>query len=393
MKKQFTIDIEQSVLTDLRERLNEVRWPDEFEGANWQFGTDRTYLQKLCQYWRQTYDWKKQQQYLNSFAHFRSTVDGLGLHFIYQKGEGEVTIPLLLIHGWPDSFVRFLKLIPLLTKADENDVSFDVIVPSIPGHGFSDIPKGPGMNSKHIAKLFTKLMTEELGYEKFIVQGGDVGSDIAEQIALYYPESLWGMHLTNIPYLHIISAQADTLDKAGKQYQSSVQAWQMSQGAYNMIQSTKPQTLAYSINDSPVGLAAWIVEKFYSWSDSHGDLDTSFTKDELLNNIMIYWVTQTANSSFRLYHEAMHDMTQVMYNPLSKINPLDKTGSKVEVPTALALFKVDIAPPKNFVDKFFAVRRWTNMPKGGHFAAMEQPELLANDIRAFAYDLHANPST
>jgi pimeloyl-ACP methyl ester carboxylesterase len=277
--KKFTIDIAQPVLTDLQTRLKDTRWPDEFEDSDWQFGTNRAYLQNLCRYWQQTYDWKKQQQYLNSFEHFKTTVDGVGLHFIHHKGEGERSIPLLLIHGWPDSFVRFLKIIPLLTKADENGVSFDIVVPSIPGHGFSDIPKTSGMNSKHIAKLFDKLMREELGYEKFLVQGGDVGSDIAEQIALYHPNSLWGIHLTNIPYLHILAAKPDTLDKAGKAYSDAVQKWQMSEGAYNMIQSTKPQTLAYSINDSPVGLAAWIVEKFYSWSDCQGDLERSFSKD------------------------------------------------------------------------------------------------------------------
>jgi pimeloyl-ACP methyl ester carboxylesterase len=385
--KKFTIDIAQPVLTDLQTRLKDTRWPDEFEDSDWQFGTNRAYLQNLCRYWQQTYDWKKQQQYLNSFEHFKTTVDGVGLHFIHHKGEGERSIPLLLIHGWPDSFVRFLKIIPLLTKADENGVSFDIVVPSIPGHGFSDIPKTSGMNSKHIAKLFDKLMREELGYEKFLVQGGDVGSDIAEQIALYHPNSLWGIHLTNIPYLHILAAKPDTLDKAGKAYSDAVQKWQMSEGAYNMIQSTKPQTLAYSINDSPVGLAAWIVEKFYSWSDCQGDLERSFSKDELLNNIMIYWVTQTAHSSFRLYHEAMHDMVQVMYNPLSKINPADKTGTKVGMPAAIAHFQTDPPAPKNFVAKFFNVLQWTEMPKGGHFGAMEQPELLAADLRKFAEHL------
>lgn len=384
MKRPFTIDIDQAALTDLQERLADTRWPDEFEAAGWQFGTDKTYLKDLCHYWQHTYDWKKQQQYLNTFQHYKATVEDTGLHFIHHKGEGENPIPLLLIHGWPDSFVRFLKVIPLLTKPDQNGISFDVIVPSIPGHGFSDIPKELGMNTKRIAKLFNALMTEELGYAQYMVQGGDIGSDIAEQIGLYHPQSLLGMHLTNIPYLHILAAKPDELDKAAKDYSAAVQKWQMSEGAYNMIQGTKPQTLAYALNDSPVGLAAWIIEKFHTWSDCHGNLNNSFSRDELLTNIMIYWLTQTINSSFRLYREATHDMVHVMYNPLSKINPLDKTGSKIDVPTAITYFQVAIPAPENFAGKFFNIRQWATQPKGGHFAAMEQPELFVQDIRTFA---------
>jgi len=279
----------------------------------------------------------------------------------------------------------------LLTKAGENGISFDVIIPSIPGFGFSDIPTEPGMNTKRIAKLFTGLMTEELGYKKFAAHGGDLGSVITEQIALYHPQTLLGIHLTDIPYLHILTAPPDKLSDAEKKYLADITKWQMTEGAFNMIQSTKPQTLAYALNDSPVGLAAWIVEKFHNWSDSHGDIEGCFTKDELLTNITIYWATQTINSSFRHYHESMNDMMQIMYNPLTKINPLDKTGSKTVVPTAIAQFKTDLLPPKEFADKFFNIVRWTQMPKGGHFAAMEQPELLATDIRTFAQKLVATP--
>jgi pimeloyl-ACP methyl ester carboxylesterase len=384
MPQPFTINVDQAVLTDLQERLASTRWPDQFEGSGWQLGSDPAYIKELCQYWRQGYSWDKQQEYLNSFHHFKTTVDGVGLHYLHHRGEGKNPIPLLLIHGWPDSFVRFLKIIPLLTKAGANGISFDVVVPSIPGHGFSDVPTEPGMNTKRIAGLFTKLMTEELGYQTFMAQGGDIGSDVTEQIALYHPDSLRGIHLTNIPYLHILAAKPADLDKAGQEYLAATQKWQMTEGAYNMVQGTKPQTLAYALNDSPVGLAAWLVEKFHNWSDCHGNLEDSFSKDELLTNIMIYWVTQTANSSFRLYHESTADMVQVMYNPLSKINPLDKTGDKVEVPTAIAYFQIDILAPKDFAAKFFNIRQWSQMPKGGHFAAMEQPQALADDIRQFA---------
>src|ERR1044071_7945984 len=199
MKESFKINIDQSILDDLKKRIASTRWPDEIENSKWEHGTNKTYLKELCDYWQHEFDWKKQEKYLNSFPHFKTTVDGVGLHYIHQKGGGQHSIPLLLTHGWPDSFVRFLKIIPLLTKADENGFSFDVIVPSNPGQGFSDIPQKTGINDKRIAKLFTHLVTKELGYEKFIAHGGDLGASISEQIALYHEESLLGIHLTEIP--------------------------------------------------------------------------------------------------------------------------------------------------------------------------------------------------
>ena len=387
MAHPFKITFDQATLDDLQTRLARTRWPDEIDNADWKMGTSEAYLQELCSYWQHEFDWKKQEAYLNSFPQFKTKIDGHGIHFIHQKGEGPRPIPLLLTHGWPDSFVRFLKLIPLLTKADENGVSFDVVVPSIPGHGFSDISTKIGMNAKRIANLFADLMTEELGYEKFVAHGGDVGSEVTEQLALYHADALLGIHLTDIPYHHIITADDDKLTKAEKDYKQEITQWQQTQGAYNAVQSTKPQTLAYSLNDSPVGLAAWQLEKFYSWSDCNGDLESCFTKDELLTNITVYWVTQTANSSARRYNEAMKDMMQEMFNPLVKFNPFDKTGTKADVPTGIAQFQTDLLPPKAFAEKFFDIRQWNKLPKGGHFAAMEQPDLLAGDIRAFVRKL------
>jgi len=389
MKKPFKINIEQSILDDLKNRIADTRWTDEIQNSKWEYGTNRSWLKELCDYWQTSFNWRKQEEYLNSFKNYKATIDGVELHFIHQKGEGNISVPLLLTHGWPDSFVRFLKIIPMLTKADENGFSFDVIIPSIPGQGFSEIPKESGMNVKRIAKLFTSLMTEELGYEKFVAHGGDLGTGITEQIALYHAESLLGIHLTDVPYHHILTIPPDKLNDTEKKYLDDITKWQMTEGAYNMIQSTKPQTLAYGLNDSPVGLAAWIVEKFHTWSDCHGDIESCFTKDELLTNITIYWATQTINSSFRHYHEAMKDMMQTMYNPLKKLNPFDKTGTKTEVPTAIAEFQIDLLPSKDFSNKFFNVQQWTKMPKGGHFAAMEQPELLAEDIRRFVIELES----
>jgi pimeloyl-ACP methyl ester carboxylesterase len=380
----YKISIDQSVLDDLKKRIAATRWTDEVKNSKWKYGTNEEYLRQLCDYWQHDFDWKKQENYLNSFPQYKATIEGTGIHFIHQKGKGKKRVPLILTHGYPDTFARFLKVIPLLTKADENGFSFDVVVPSIPGYGFSDIPTEKGMDTKQVSHLFAKLMTEDLGYERFMAHGGDTGSGVTEDMALYNEESLIGIHLTDVPWQHGLKQPGDA-SKAEKKFFETISRWQQTEGAYAYIQSTKPQTLAYGLNDSPVGLAAWIIEKFYSWSD---DMEKAFTKDELLTNITIFWVTQTINSAFHLYYESMKSLMNAMYNPLNKINPFDKTGKRSEVPAALAFFPKDIPnPPKDFAERFFNVQRWTEMPKGGHFAAMEQPELLANDIREFATSL------
>jgi pimeloyl-ACP methyl ester carboxylesterase len=385
MMQPFTINIDQSILDDLKIRISNTRWTDEIGNSKWEYGTNKKYLKELCNYWETDFDWKKQEKYLNSFKHYKTTVDHVGIHFIYQKGRGKTSVPLLLIHGYPDSFIRFLKMIPLLTEADENGFSFDVIIPSIPGYGFSDIPAETGMNTKRIAGLFATLMTKELGYEKFLSHGGDWGGGITEQLALYHEDSLLGIHLTDIPFQHALTPLPDDATGAEKKYIKNTTVWQQKEGAYSMIQSTKPQTLAYGLNDSPVGLAAWIIEKFQSWSDDDGNVEMAFTKDELLTNVTIYWVTQTINSSFRLYNETMKAMMQAMYNPLTKMNPFNKTGKKSEVPAGFAIFPKDISsPPEEFATRFFNVQKWSEMAVGGHFAAMEQPAALAENIREFA---------
>ena len=375
----FTINIDPSVSADLTRRLQQTRWPNELDNAHWEAGTSESYLQELCRYWQSGFDWPKQQAHLNSFPQYKTTINGVGIHFIYQKGEGKTSVPLLLTHGYPDSFVRFLKLIPLLTKADESGFCFDVIVPSIPGYGFSDIPTQAGMNPGRIADLFTELMTSVLGYPKFVAHGGDWGGIITEQIALHHADTLLGIHLTDVPFQHNYSSLTDA-SEAEQAYLAGVAQWGQVEGAFATIQTTKPQTLAYGLNDSPAGLAAWLVEKFKSWSDNDGNLETAFTKDELLTNITIYWVTQTVASAFRLYNELMKAMMQAMYNP----SPNAKAGQRVEVPTAFSLFPKDYAqPPKAFANRFFNVQRWIELSAGGHFTAMEQPKLLADELRQF----------
>lgn len=368
---KFKIATSPFILDDLRERLGRARWPDQINGSQWEYGANLHYLQELCTHWGHGFDWTEQQEYLNSFPQFQGEIGGFGLHFIHEKGRGKNAIPILLIHGYPDSFVRFLKVIPLLTAEGPDGLSFDVVVPSIPGYGFSDRPQEPGMNTKKIAGLFARLMNE-LGYKKFMAHGGDWGSSITEQLALHYPQSMLGIHLTDVPFRHLFSMQPEEMSEAEKKYLEAGRSWQMKEGAYAMLQATKPQTLAYAMNDSPIGLAAWIIEKFYSWSDSNGDLKNSFTQDELLTNLTIYWVTQTAGSAFRIYYETMAELG-------------NDDSKKSKVPAAVCLFPKDMIPaPKEFAERVLNLRQWTQMPRGGHFAAMEQPKLLAEDIIRFA---------
>jgi len=378
MKEPYQINVDASILDDLQYRLARTRWPNEIDNENWQTGANSNYLKEFCSYWWRDFDWRAQEKHINSFPNFKTHIDGTGIHFIHEKGKSDHSVPLLLVHGFPDSFVRFLKVIPLLTEADEDGFSFDVVVPSIPGFGFSDIPTQPGMNAQLIASLFTKLMTDELGYSRFIVQGGDWGSSIAEHIAMHNPQFLEGMYLTDVPWYHLFAVPDADLTKAEKDYLQRGQAWSQKEGTYAIIQSTKPQSLAYGLNDSPSGLAGWIIEKFYSWSDCNGKLENCYTKDELLTNLTIYWATQTINSAMRIYYEAALVMPQQMKQKIER----------PEVPVAIAMFPHDlVVAPRKFVERIFNVHQWTEMPKGGHFAAMEQPELFAADVRKFGKTL------
>jgi pimeloyl-ACP methyl ester carboxylesterase len=376
MVHPFSITIDPTILDDLRHRLQNARWTNGVNNDTWETGTNAAYLKELCHYWASDFDWQKNESFLNSFSHFKTSIDGTGIHFIHAKGKGANAIPLLLIHGYPDSFVRFLKVIPLLSEADKDGLSFDLVIPSLPGYGFSDIPHEPGMNPQRMASLFTKLMTNELGYSEFVVHGGDWGSVIAEQIALNNPQDLKGIHLADVPWYHFFTIPPEAQTEAEKKYLQAGQQWSKTEGAYSMIQSTRPKSLGYGLNDSPVGLAGWIIEKFYSWSDCKGKLENIFTKDELLTNLTIYWATQTINAAIYLYYEAAALLQQESKKTAAK---------KVEVPTGVAIFPKDmIPPPREFAERFFNIRQWTEMPAGGHFAAMEQPELFEKDIRQFA---------
>ena len=377
----FKIDIPQSVLDDLTARLVNTRWPDGRSEASWQAGTPEPYLRELARYWRTGFDWRKQEAELNRFAHFRTQVGGLGIHFIHERGRGEKPLPLILTHGYPDSFLRFRKLIPLLTDpaahgGDPAD-SFDVVVPSLPGYGFSDRTTEPGTLFR-IGDLWAELMTDRLGYTRFGAHGGDWGGTVTEQLARSHSGSVVGIHLTDVPFGHLFEKPKD-LTPGERKFVASAEEWQKGEGAYALIQSTKPQSLAYGLNDSPVGLTAWLVEKFRAWSDCGGDVESRFSKDELLSNVTLYWATGTIRSAFQPYYDAANAGAVTWVVDLFK----KWTGSS-SVPTGFAIFPRDIRPPpREWAERFFHVVRWTEMPRGGHFAALEEPELLADDLRAF----------
>jgi microsomal epoxide hydrolase len=371
----YQINVSRLTLDDLQARLANTRWPDDETDAGWQHGTDPGYLRQFVDYWQNDFDWRKQEETLNRFANYRTEIDGYGLHLIHERGKGEKPIPLLLSHGWPDSFYRFSKLIPLLTdpvahggKAED---AFDVIVPSLPGFGFSDKLQKTGKYNQWTANLLHRLITETLGYARYGAHGGDVGSGVTEALAMRHPDSLLGIHLVDVPYWRLFATDPGTLSDPEKHYLEAGQQWQMQEGAYAMMQSTKPQTLAYGLTDSPVGLAGWILEKFYAWSDTNGQLESRYTKDELLTNIMIYWATGTIRSSFTPYWDDEQQAT-------------DGEIPMVEVPTGISIFPKDIVPaPREFAERYYNVQHWAEMPAGGHFAALEEPALLAEELRTF----------
>jgi microsomal epoxide hydrolase len=375
----FTIAVPDEVLDDLRQRLALTRWPDEMPGTDWQYGTNLAYLKELLAYWQYGYDWRAQERLLNRFAQYRVQLDDVLLHYIHQPGVGPQPLPLLLSHGWPGSIYEFVKIIGPLTDparygGDRRD-AFTVVAPSLPGYGFSHVPNQRRLNIQDMADLFARLMTEVLGFSGFAAQGGDWGSFITARLGFAYPERVAGIHLTMVPVAPHPSERG-TLSAAEEAFLKDVEAFRTEETGYQWIQGTKPQTLAYALNDSPGGLAAWITEKFYTWTDCHGDLESRVSKDDLLTNIMLYWVTRTINSSFWLYYQMRHHPWRL------------GRGERITVPTAVAAFPREIMrPPREWVARVCNVQRWTAMPAGGHFAALEEPQALVEDIRAFYRDL------
>jgi pimeloyl-ACP methyl ester carboxylesterase len=304
--QRFDVPYSEAAVEDLRQRLVRTRWPDQIPGSHWDYGVSLDYMKEICQYWKDEFDWKGQIEKMSAFHHYRYTSRGVGIHFIRERGKGPAPIPLILTHGWPGSFLEMLKVIPMLADpascgADTAD-AFDVIVPSLPGYGFSDRPTESGVNTFRIADIWMELMME-LGYERLAAQGGDWGADVTTLLGLRHPERIIGIHLNSIPPYKPYLEAGTVLSEVEQAFLNDASRWYERNGGYDHIQKTAPQTVAYGLTDSPAGLAAWILEKFRDWGDCDGDLERRFTRDELLSNITLYWMTQTIHSSCRLYYE------------------------------------------------------------------------------------------
>ncbi|HEV8629004.1 MAG TPA: epoxide hydrolase [Thermoanaerobaculia bacterium] len=343
--------------------------------AGWDYGTNLDCLRGLVAYWADGFDWRAQEERLNAFDHFRAEVAGIGVHFVHERGSASRPLPIIVSQGWPSTFVEMLALVPRLAHPEryggDPEDAFDVVVPSLPGFGFSDRPVRRGMTKTRVAALWAELMTRHLGHERFAVRGGDIGSGISAFLGLDHADHVIGIHVSDAlrPYL---GPGAPPLSAAEEQFLAGESAWMAKEGAYDHLQATKPQTLAYGLQDSPAGLAAWIVEKLRGWSDCAGVLERRFSPDEILTHLTIYWVTGTIHSANRMYFERDQEGRTLA------------RGERVEVPCAVTIWPGDIDhPPREWAERAYRVERWTEMPRGGHFAAHEEPDLLAADIREF----------
>ena len=374
--RPFEITVPDSVLDDLKLRLEQTRLPDQLDGVGWDYGTELDYLTDLITYWREEFDWRAQEQQLNQFDQFKTRIDDLDIHFIHQRSPEADAIPMIITHGWPGSIAEFTKIIGPLTDPVAHggaaEDAFHVVAPSMPGYGFSDKPRSRGFGPEQIAEVNAALMAR-LGYEKYGIQGGDWGSIVSSRHAFNHPEAAIGLHLNML--VGGPPPGGDPTEGVPPEELERSQArrsfYNTAESAYSQIQGTKPQTLGYALNDSPAGQAAWIVEKFRAWCDCNGDPESVFTRDEILTNITIYWVTQTATSSARLYYE-------------SSRAPTSRPMGRIDVPTGAAIFPYELfITPRRWAEASFNITHWTEMPRGGHFAAMEQPELFVEDLRTF----------
>jgi len=377
----FTIDIGEEVLADLTARIRATRWPEAIPGIGWTQGTDPSYLRPLLGYWADEYDWRAHERALNRFRHFHAVLDGVRIHYVHERARDGGGIPLIITHGWPSSFLEPLGLVPLLTDPRGHGIdgpAFDVVIPSLPGYGFSQRPARTGVNYRYVAGLWHQLM-QALGYQRYAAQGGDFGAGVASYMALDRPEHMLGIHLSTSELVPPTGPGSRPLSPAEQIYLEQTRRWAEVERGYSAIQSTKPQTIGYGLNDSPAGLAAWILEKWRSWSDCDGDLESRFSRDFLLTMVTIYWLTQSIATSIRDYYDNRWHA--------AVLGPDDFIG----VPTGIAAFTryfvPEGEPPREWAERLYDVRRWTEMPRGGHFGAAEEPELLARDIAAFVAGL------
>lgn len=395
--REFTIDVPQPELDDLRERLTRTRWPNEPVAAG--EPDPRAELRRLVSYWTDGYDWPAVQARLNRWSHKVARVDGRDVHLVHERSEAPGAVPILLLHGWPDSFYRYAHVVDRLTQrdgADDGGPAFDVVVPSLPGYVFSDQPEPGGATIAATAELMAELMAG-LGYDRYLMHGGDWGSAIAQEIARAHPDRVLGLHLSDVPFPNIFAVDRSTATEAENAYLDRAMAWSES-AVYFTVQAGAPLELAYGLADSPVGLLGWLADKLRAWSQA------PLADDDVLTTVMLYWVTNTIRSSFRFYAEALagdwEDDGGAGSGDSGASGEWGGSGDddgdaaadwspRIEVPTAIAHFPADIGgpAPREYAERFFDVRRHTVMPRGGHFAALEEPELLVEDMRAFAAEL------
>lgn len=372
----FEVRVDDAVLQDLAQRLERTRWPDEVPDNRWQYGTDLGYLRSLVDYWRNGYDWRKHESTLNRFRQFKVKLSGIDVHYIHEQGKGPKPMPLLLSHGWPGSVFEFHKLIPMLTDpaAHGGDAAdaFTVVAPSLPGYTFSFAPNQERFSLQKIADTFAELMGNVLGYKKFAAQGGDWGAFVTSRLGYAHAEKLHGIHV-NLLAVRRDPKMLENPTPEEQKFIGELNTFLKEETGYQWIQGTRPQTLAYGLTDSPVGLAAWLVEKFQRWTDCDGNPENALTRDEMLTDIMLYWVTGAIGSSFWPYYARMHGPWPI------------PDGEQIKVPMGYIEFPKEILrPPRSLAEKMYGnIQRWTTADRGGHFAALEQPEFLAREIREF----------
>mgnify|MGYP001403921897 CR=1 FL=1 len=376
MIKPFKVEISEENLQNIYSKVKNYSWHEIPDDGGWDYGTNLDYMKEFSNYWTNKFDWKKTEEKINKFKNFKSNIDGIDIHFIHEKGSGLNSKPLLLSHGWPGSIVEFLHIIDQLAHPEKyggkEEDAFDVVIPSLPGFGFSGRPSKP-IGPRKMASIFNSLMTKILGYKTYIAQGGDFGGTIATWLGYDFPNTCKAIHINILIVRHPDGPQT----KEEKEWEERFERDQIKENGYRIQQSTKPQTLSYAMMDSPVGVAAWIIEKMRGWSDiKNNDIESVYSKDILLANIMIYIVTKTFNTASWIYYGRREEGGRFFPNNFHRI----------EVPTAVAIFPAEMSewPPRSYVDRLFNIKRWTVMDKGGHFAAIEQPELLVNDISSFA---------
>lgn len=374
--KPFRIETDEAILSDLRDRLARTRWPDQIDGSGWDYGTEPGYLRALCAYWQSGFDWRRQETLLNQFPQYTTDIADIRVHFLHVRSPHADALPLIITHGWPGSIFEFYKIIGPLTEPEKfggrAEDAFHVVAPSMPGYGFSSAPRAPGFHIRRVAETNVALMAA-LGYGRYGAQGGDWGSVATAWVAHLAPDRVCGAHMNmTLGRRPGDSAKAAALTQEEATRLDHARKFRERETGYQAIQGSKPQTLGYGLTDSPAGLAAWIVEKFRTWSDCKGDVESRFTKDELLTNIMVYWINGNITSSTRLYYETF------------KAGLFGAPPGRTEVPSGFALFPAELVRlPRAWAEEAFNVVHWTEVPRGGHFAALEEPELLADDIRTF----------